>query len=544
MVQVLLAKEALSKIQAIIIAVVLIVAAFGGIAYYWSLTPPAPPSEEMEIIYEWNGDIVTNDPHVGWSATTLQIARVAYDRLVELKGSTMELEPSLAESWEISPDGLEYTFNLRKDVKFADGSPFNATVVKASFERLFGIGQQTANYVAIKEIEVLGTYEVKFVLDFPFGPFMYALALKFASITNPNAVEKHKTTDDIWAMNYFHDHTNGTGPYRLKKWKKGESWILVRNPHYWRGWEGSHATKITGLIVTERATVMMMLEKGEIDISSHIPREEVPKFQINPYMRVVEYPALSTFYLTLNSQKPPTDDVHVRRALSYALDYTSALAFIEYHGKQARGSLPRAIPGWSEETFQYSYDLEKAREELAQSRYPDGGFTLDLIWCSGNEDQRKVALLWQSSLAELNIGLNIEEVTWPTLTAITTNPETARHIVCLYNFVNMPHAHAANHRRFHSSAIPPAGGYNWCYYNNSMVDNLLDEAVKETDPERSAELYQEADQIVTEEAACVFVWEETRIEVMGTWVHGYVPNPCLIQQYNFYDMYTVEAEKP
>ena len=110
--------------------------------------------------------------------------------------------------------------------------------------------------------------------------------------------------------------------------------------------------------------------------------------------------------------------------------------------------------------------------------------------------------------------------------------------------MSMPHAHAALYTMYHSSRIPPGGGYNWCYYNNSEVDDLLDEAMQETDSETSAELYEEADQIVAEEAAAIFAWEETRIEVVGTWVHGFVPNPCLVQQYNFYDMHTVESEKP
>lgn len=538
----LLGKKALTKIQGIIIAGIIIVAALATAGYWFSLYNVSPPVEvKSELIYEWNGDIVTCDPQVGWSATTQQIARAAYETLLRLKGDTLELESCLATKWESSTDGLGYTFDLREGVEFTDGTLCDARAVKKSFERLFGIGQQTSFYKAITDIVVLSTYRIKFVLARAYAPFLYALSLTTASIVNPTAVDTYKTVADVWAMNYFQSHTNGTGPYMLQEWKKGSSWTLVQNPNYWRGWAGQHLSKITGLIVTERATTIMMLQKGEIDLSSHIPRDQISVLDADPNLKAVEYNALSTFFLALNNQKPPLDDVHVRRALSYALDYEQALAFIENRGQQARGPLHSKIPGWSNETYQYSYDMEKAQEELSQSEHPNGGFTLDLIWCSGNDDQRKVAVMLKSSLEQLNIGLNIEEKTWPALTAAMTNPQTARHIVCEYEFVSMPHPDATMYKFFHSSAIPLQ---NWEYYNNTEVDSLLVEGRVTIDPGESAAIYQEACEIVTEEAACIFVWEETRTEMMGEWVHGFVPNPAMVQQYRFYDMYVVAEEKP
>jgi len=538
----LLNKKALTKVQAAIIALIVIIAIIAGVGYYVTRPPPSV-SPEIELRYGWVTDIITMDPHVGWSTDTLQIVRACYERLVQLKGSTMDIEPVLAESWEISEGGLEYTFHLRKNVTFSDGSPFNATAVKVSFDRLLGIGQQSQNFVAMDHIEIIDSHTVKFILKYPFAPFLAALATMQASIVNPNAVEKHKTADDPWAMNWFHDNTEGCGPYMLKEWKKGESWTLVQNPYYWRGWEGPHLTKITGLIIPEAATSRMMITKGDIDISFFISREDIPELQLNPNMKIVEYPALSTFYLALNTQKPPLNDVHVRRAISYAFDYSQALALILYHGKQARGSMPSALWGWSPNTTQYTKDMEKAREELAKSAYPQGGFTLSYLYCAGLEEERKVGELLQSCLRDLNIQVTIEEQTWATLTATTTNPETARHIVALYEFVFAPDPHFSEYDRFHSSRIPP-GGYNWDYYNNSIVDKLLDEAVTELDRNRRAELYHQVDQILVDDAVAVFAWEETKIVTMGAWVHGFVPNPCLVETFDFYDMYIVKEEKP
>lgn len=536
-------KKAITQVQAIIVAVIIIVAAIAGAVYYLTLPEPEVTPEEIELTYSWVTDIITIDPHTGWSTDSLMIVRVCYERLVRLEGSTQNLEGSLAESWSISTDGLEYTFELREGVKFADGTPFNATAVKVSFDRLFGIGQQSHNFVAIQEIQIIDNYTVKFILEHPFAPLINALATMQASIINPNALEKHKTDNDPWAMDWFHDWTNGTGPYMMKEWKKGESWTLVKNPNYWRGWEGQHLDKITGIIVTEVATTRMMIEQGDVDISFFISREDIPELQLNPYMKIVEYPALSTLYFCLNDQKPPLDDVHVRRAISYAFDYTQALAIILYHGKQARGCMPSALWGWSNETFQYTRNITKAQQELAQSAYPNGGFTLTYLWCAGVEEERKLGVLLQANLAELNIDVSIEVQPWATLTATTTNPNTARHIVCLFDFVFAPDPHFTVNDRFHSSRIPP-GGYNWDYYNNSLVDELLENATREQDRETRADLYHQVDQILVDEAVAVFVYEETKIVTMGTWLHGFVPNPAMVETFNFYDMYVVEAEKP
>ena len=541
----LLDKKAITKMQAIIVALIVIIAAMVGAVYYLALPEEAPPEGEIELTYSWVTDLLTIDPHTGWSTDSLKIVRACYERLVRLKGSTNELEGALAEDWSVSTDGLEFTFNLREGVEFADGTPFNATAVKISFDRLFGIGQQEHNFVCIEDIEVVDTYTVKFILEYSFAPLINALATMQASIVNPNAIKEHNSTTDPWAMDWFHDWTNGTGPYLMKEWKKGEEWTLVRNPNYWRGWEGTHLTKITGIIISEVATTRMYLEAGDIDISFFISREDIPELQLNPNMKIVEYPALSVLYFCLNNQKPPLDDVHVRRAISYAFDYTQALAIILYHGSQARGCMPSALWGWSNETTQYTKNMTKAQEELALAdpQWSQGGFTLTYLWCAGVEEERKLGLLLQSCLAELNIGVTLIVQPWATLTATTTNPETAEHIVCLFDFVMAPDPHFTVNDRFHSSRIPP-GGYNWDYYSNPLVDELLENATREQDRATRAAMYHQVDQILVDEAAAIFVYEETKIVTMGAWVHGFTPNPAMVETFNFYDMYVVEEEKP
>ena len=537
-------KKALKKMHAVIITAIIIVAALAGAVYYSILTSstPATPPTEMKLTYTWSTDVVTMDPHTGWSTDTLMIVRVCYERLVRLQGSTMNLEGELAKDWSVSADGLTYTFNLRENVTFDDGSPFNATAVKKSFDRLIGIGQQSQNFLALKEISIVDQNTVKFTLNYAFAPFINALATMQASIININALEKHKTTDDPWAINWFHDWTNGTGPYMIQEWQKGTSWTMIRNPYYWRGWEGRHFTKLTGLVTSQAATARMMLEKGDSDLGGDLVsylREDIPLMMLNPDLRIIQYPALSTLYLALNCQKGPCNDVHVRRAVSYAFDYGAALAILLYNGKQSRGPMPSALLGWSNETMQYMRNTTKAKEELAQSAYPQGGFTLSYLYCAGDEQERRVGELLQANLRDIDVNVDVEVQPWATLAETQTNPETAKDIVALYQFDFAPDPHFDLYDRFHSSRIPPAG-YNWDYYNNTMEDQLLDDATTEQNVNQRMNLYHQAAEILAEEAVAVFVWEETKPVALRATVFGFIPNPCLVETYNFYDMYKVE----
>jgi peptide/nickel transport system substrate-binding protein len=548
---ILFSKKALTRIQGIIIAMIVIVAAIVGVAYYYVSQPPSPspspPLQTSELHYGWVTDLTTVDPGVGWSTDALMIIRVCYDRLVQLNGSSLDIVPSLATDWAISPDGLTYTFNLRQGVKFDDGTPFDATAVKRSFERQLGIGQQSQNFIALNNVEVVNASTVAFHLKTPFAPLLGALATCAGSIINPNALDAHKTADDPWALSWFEDHTNGTGPYMLKEWQKGDHWILVQNPNYWGGWDGPHLSKITGTIITEPATTRMMVQKGDLDISFFISREDIPELQMDPNIKIVEYPALSTLYLCLNNAKGPLSDVHVRRALSWAFDYTSVLSLILFHGHQGRGSMPAAM--WASvgsdntQIFQYQRNITKAQEELAQSAYPNGGFTLQYLWCAGVDEERKIGELLQANLRELNINVQIVEQTWATLTQTTTNPDTAMDIVCLFEFGFAPDPHFMMYDRFHSSRIPPRG-YNWNYFNSTEVSSLLDQAVLTTDVSQRASLYHQADNILIDQAVSIWAYEETKIVTMGAWVHGFTPNPCWVETYNFYDMYVVDSEKP
>ena len=495
--------------------------------------------------YTYANDLITNDPHASGFTDTTHITLVTYNRLVRLVGSSTDINPDLAVDWDVSEDGLEYTFYLRQGVQFHDGTPFDATAVKVSFDRVLAMGLETANLKQIESVEIIGKYTVKIKLSTPFAPFLSVLTTSACSILNPVAIEKHKTTDDPWAEKWFQRWTNGTGPYIFDEWEQGVGWSLKWNQLYWEGWEGPHVKRIYAVINLERATTRMMLEKGEIDFMHGPTYESIPAMEANPDLRVQEYQAMSVLYLPINTMKPPTDDVHVRRALSYAFPYDDALALLLGHGYTSRGSLPKdswLSDKW-ENIFQYDTDLEKAKEELAKSAYPEGGFELEYVFWSGSEEQRKIGVLFKERLKELNIDFVVSPQEWTVMVGLQTNPETSKNLAALFIFPESADPHFSEYTRFHNSFIPP-NGYNWCYYNNTEVSRLLDEGLVEPDPEKRADMYYRIDEILVEEAACIYVYVETKTMVTGTWCHGFIGNPAQVEQYNFYPMYIVEDERP
>ena len=496
--------------------------------------------EEATFTYSWVTDMTGFDPAVAWTTDARKVQQFGYESLLKLKGSTADLEGSLATTWTVSTDGLTYTFNLREGVKFADGSPFNATAVKATFERLLGIGLQSKNYKMSKEINIKDTYTVEFVLEYPFAPFLAAQAVPTASIVNPNALEKHKTTDDPYAKDWFHEHINGTGPYMLKEWVKGEKWTMVQNPNYWRGWEGKHITKIVGVVVPEPAVSRLMLEKGELDANYFISMDDIESLKANPNMKVVSYPGYGKYW-SFNCQKPPTDDVHFRKAIAYAFDYEQALALIYGYGAQARSNVFPSSWGYDPNGFMYERNITKAKEELAQSAYPDGGVTIKVIWCAGVDMQRKLNVLLKTNLMELDINLEIEGKEWATFAQLQTNLETSYHMSTFNMMMFLPDPHESLYR-WHSSNI---GTRNYGWYVNPEYDALVDQAMQETDQETRQQLYWQAiDILFRQDCTDMMIFYEDRFVVLGKWVYGFVGNTFLCETFgNPWFMWTETAEK-
>src|SRR5574341_376328 len=207
---------------------------------------PASAAYKKTLVAVHYVDPQVIDPHVARAYSSLIIPIQLYDKLVDYKGATTEIEPRLATAWKMEPDGRTWTFTLRRGVTFHDGREFKADAVKFSFERLLALGQEPAGlYQALDRVEIVDDYTVRMHLKYAVGPWLQILAnIKGGYIVNPKVMQHEVKKDGKgdWAQAWVTENENGTGPYKLVKWDKGQQLVLQRNPEYWdKGWDTTKA---------------------------------------------------------------------------------------------------------------------------------------------------------------------------------------------------------------------------------------------------------------------------------------------------------------
>ncbi|MBT9259559.1 MAG: ABC transporter substrate-binding protein, partial [Clostridiales bacterium] len=317
------------------------------------------------------------DPATSYDMTQDYVVSTLFDGLTRYKPGTLEIEPGLAESWDISSDGLTYTFHLRKGVQFHDGAPLNAGAVVQWMDRL--LNPQSPYYhkkrrnayssVAFDAFFHVVAYEAvdddTFVLKLeePVPSLLQELAHPRAGITSPAADERYGL--DIGR------HPVGTGPYRLVEWEPEEHIRLAANPHYWGG--APAIPELVFRVVPDSSAGLGLLRDGEVHILADVNWADVDSLKDDPQIKILSVPGPFQLFLSLPVERPPFSDRRVRQALNHAVDKDDLNRRL-YRGlaQPMTAPLPSAVWGHSGSLQPYDYDLEKARRLLAEAGYPDG----------------------------------------------------------------------------------------------------------------------------------------------------------------------------
>ncbi|MGQ9600725.1 MAG: ABC transporter substrate-binding protein [Anaerolineae bacterium] len=503
-------------------------------------TAPAPTSPaEQVLVIATDLDVSGLDPAVVYDLSMRNLA-LLYEGLVTLKGGTIEIIPALAKSWDISEDGLTYTFHLREGVKFHDGTTLTADAVKKSFDRFMEIGKTTAWMFkdVLQEVRVVDDLTVEMKLARPYSPFLSLLtSVSGPRVISAAALDEHMG-DDL-AQGWLFDHEAGSGPYMLESWDPGQQTItLVKFPNYWGGWEGKHIDKIVMRYVVETSTRKLMLETGEVDMALSLTPDELESLAGTEGIVIDEKPTMRIFLVFMNTQRGPLADKKIRQALAYAMDYEGVWEYV-YNGKMAPlcGPLPPTDPAaYPCEKYPYKLDMEKAKALLAESSYPEGGFTLEGLVSEGDFAFRKTAEILQAQLKELNIQLNLTELPWATVWEKIGKLETMVDLIPLRNYPDFPDSSSIYANQY-ASAAWGAAGWNLSYYKNEEFDALLQAVTETTDPEERARLFQQMAEIIVEDVPNLFIGTLVNQVAMRDNVKGYVFNPVYIFQINAYDMY-------
>lgn len=453
-------------------------------------------AEPVTIVFSNIAETATLDPAIAFSSDGLEFVRNVYEGLLEYVPASTELRPALAESWEVSEDGLTYTFTLRQGVKYHDGADFNAEAAKMGLDRIKEINQGPASLMTdISSIEAVDAQTLKITLSRP-NVFFLGVLPKLP-LVSPQAIEANKTDADPWANDFFATNGVGTGPYKFDSWNKGSQIVMVKNTGYWQEWLPYTADRVILRVDADISTALQLLGQGQIDMLGAVGPDDSIAAKDLPGVKLIEQPQFQVSILTLNTNNKPLDNVKVREAIKYAFDYQAFADFFQGLGETPTGPLPKNAEGVDPSLPVQKQDLEKAKQLLAEAGYPDGGFKLRYLGLKGLSYEEFAGTLLQQNLAELGIELEQILVPWPQMPPTMADKATAPDISYLNQsmFTNDPTFILRT--SYFSGNTADKSGYNWSYYVDAEVDKWLDEIPTiQDEQERTEALYNLQQKIV------------------------------------------------
>ena len=450
-------KNAVSKGLALVLA--------AGMVMSTALVAGAEEGYKDTIIWAQGADVTSLDPHQGKETPAVEVTCQIFDTLFVVNAETGELENQICESYE-QKDEITYVFKIRQGIKFHDGTELTAEDVKFSLDR--AIASAAVSYVCdfIDTVTIVDDYTVEVVLDAPYAPALRNLAVPFTAIIPKAAVE---ADEEAFILNPI-----GSGPYKFVEWNQGDSVKLEAFDEYYAG---APATKnLIMKVVPEAAQRTIALETGEIDIAYDILPNDLDKVRENADLQLFEAPSLTCYYVSLNMNKAPLDDVRVRTAINLAIDREAIVDAIAYGAGQAADCIiAPAVYGYASPGT-YEYDPEKAAALLEEAGYGDG-FDITL-WVNDNQSRIEACQAIQGMLMEIGINCEIEVMEFGTFIEKTTNGE---HDMGYFGWVTSTRdADYTYYSLEHSSQQGAAG--NRTFIADPEVDALVEAGRTSTDP--------------------------------------------------------------
>ncbi len=468
------------------------------------------PKPEDYIVRVTGAFPLYTDPGVGSNAIEAAALINIYDSLV-FASTDGEIQPHVATDWEMSEDGLTYTFTLRKGVKFHDGSEVKAEDVAFSMNRMLTMGEGFAYLFTpyVEEAIAIDEYTVEFKLKKTYGPFVPALT-RFFILNKDLVMENIEMPGPYGEMgdygkNWLLTNDAGSGPYQIQEIKLEEYMLAKKFDDYWTGWEENAPEYFKVISIPDPVTVRTLMSRRELEIIDEWQTmDNVNAIGKIEGIEVPLMPAGAMVDLDMNTKKPPTDCVHLRKALAYLMDYEAATSQIYPNTKQAIGPVASVYRGHNPNLYQYTYDKEKAQEELEKSKYWGklDQYPITLAWSSDVPDEEKLALLLQANAAELGIKIEIAKTPFTTLIQQAQSIETTPHITIMYPGDSYNEAGSVINLRYHSSTCGTFVQYEWL--QDPEIDEAIERALGTPDEEERFKIYHEIQEKLVE--ICPTIW--------------------------------------
>lgn len=451
-------------------------------------------------VTSWDPIVATDNPSI-WSMLLI------YDQLVRVAPDGRSVEPALAEQYAISDDGKTYTFTMRRDVLFHDGTPLHIEDLQYAIER--GISQESTWKSLFPPIAGFATPDDRTLvveLTEPWAPFLADLALYAFSVIPKQQHQQQGAA--------FFDQPIGSGPFVFDRWQRGSNIRLQRNPAFWDR-RYPYLDSVEFDVRSDENSRMLAFRGGELDIATDVPANQVAGLQNDPNVVMQLAPLMRINLISINHARPPFDDVRVRLAVNRAIDRAAIVNSVLFgHGIVANTALP-PMPYWSENVPAYAYDIAQARQLLASSSRP-AGFETTLTLSAGDGLQRAVATIVQDQLKQIGVELTIVEVDRAAFFETAVSGDYDLALAGISSDIIDPDQLAG-------VVLAPSGGVNALFtnYKNPQLDALVRQAASTLDDGERAELYQQLQQIYSDDGVIVPLYYPYSRTALRSYVKGF-----------------------
>jgi len=510
-------------------------------------------SAQTTLVFGNPGEPVELDPAVLVDTISSRITTQIFEGLVKYKGATTEVVPALAEKWQVSPDGTVWTFTLRKNVKFHDGTPFDASAVVWNFDRWrLTTHPQHENKVkagkafehfesqfggfddkcVIAKMEATAPATVRVTLRAPQGPFLANLAMYSMGIASPHAVEK--------AGVEFGKSPIGTGPYKFVEWKAGQEVVLDANPDYW---DKGGIPKIPRLLIRnikDNSQRLAALKAGEIQGFEGLNPDDVKVVRADPNLQILLRPTNTTGYVAFNFKVKEFQDKRVRLAFAHAINKKVIVeALYGGTGMVATQLQPPPLWGYNKDLKDYEYNPQRARELLKDAGFGQG--LKEITWEDGHKEPlqfwympvarpyypnpKEIAEAIAADLAKAGVTVQLQTTDWTVYLDKRKNGQMPLYMLGWTGDNGDPDNFVCYF--FCSPGISREG-----FYANQALADLLMNAQQLTDHPKRAALYRKAEQLIHDDVVRIFIAHNQPPIPFQRRVRGYVPNPTAVEYFN------------
>lgn len=504
----------------------------------WTTTNSTTTDKQV-LVYGSGGSPVNLEPGNITDGNSLIVQQQIYDRLLEFKPGTTDLQPSLATSWSVSPDGKTWTFKLRPGVKFHDGTDFDAEAVKFNVERwwdaknpngyrnagrsyeiwqqIFGGFKGDPNSL-LQDFKVVDKSTVQFVLKQSFAAFPAAIGSGFFGIASPTAIKKagaNYGTPNAVAV--------GTGPFIFKEWRTGDRVTLTKNPNYWQK-DLPKTNQLVIRFVTDPAARLAQLRAGQIDFTVDLAPDQIKEIQGDANLVAVPRPSFNVGYLALNTSYKPLTDVRVRQAIDLAINKPQIVqAFWGDLGETSPHFLP-SILSWaqSKNLTKTEYNPQKAKQLLIQAGYPNG-FDLELWYMPVSRPYfptpKPIAEAFAADLSAIGIRVKLNTKDWAAYIADRKKSPGFQAFMLGWT------ADYGDPDSFYYPHFGPGGTVDIGGWKNDKVLQLLNQGRAIGDQTERGKIYAQVDEILHQEAVRLPIVHSQPLLAKRKNVQGWNPSP-------------------